>query len=155
MDDHHIQVVQAHLLQRCVDAGLGGLVGLVLGGHLGHDEQLLAGHAAAAHALAHAALVAVSLRRIKVAVAQLGSGLHGLGCVCIVDEPGAQTQLRNFYAVCQRQSFSVHFQKPPVSCSGPFYNLNSTLSQEVFEKFKKVRFGAVQPLMMRMRFLSS
>ena len=132
MDDHHIQVVQAHLLQRCVDAGLGGLVGLVLGGHLGHDEQLLAGHAAAAHALAHAALVAISLRRIKVAIAQLGSGLHGLGCVCIVDEPGAQTQLRNFYAVCQRQSFSVHFQKPPVSCSGLILQLKLNFKSRGF-----------------------
>ncbi len=99
VDDHHVKVVEAHLFQGLIDACLGLLVGLVLCGHLGDHEQFLPGDAAGADALAHTALVAVGLRSIEVAVAQLCGGADGLGHVCIIDEPGAQTQLRDFDAI--------------------------------------------------------
>ena len=64
----HIQRIQPHLRQRFVDASFRFLIGLVLRRHFGYDEQLLAGHTARADALAHAALIAVGLRRIDMAI---------------------------------------------------------------------------------------
>jgi len=67
--------------------GLCGLViGLELRGHLAGDKKLLARNAAGAHALAHAALVAVGLRGIDEAVAELHGGADGLGGLIVVDE---------------------------------------------------------------------
>ena len=101
VDDHHVQIIQTHLFQGLVDALLGFLVGLMLCGDLGNDKQLFARNAAGADALADAALVAVSLCRIKMAVAQLCGLTDSLGSICVVDEPGAKAQLRNLDAIAQ------------------------------------------------------
>lgn len=104
----HIQRIQPHLRQRFVDASFRFLIGLVLRRHFGYDEQLLAGHTARADALAHAALIAVGLRRIDMAIPRFYCRPHGLSGVCVVDEPCGKPQLWNFHAVSQCQILRIH-----------------------------------------------
>ena len=105
VDDHLVKVVKAHLLERFVDGLFGLVIGLELRGHLAGDKKLLARNAAGAHALAHAALVAVGLRGIDEAVAKLHGGADGLGGLIVVDEPGAKAELGDAQAIFERISF--------------------------------------------------
>lgn len=105
VDDHLVKVVKAHLLERFVDGLFGLVIGLELRGHLAGDKKLIARNAAGAHALAHAALVAVGLRGIDEAVAELHGDADGLGGLIVVDEPGAKAELGNAQAVFERISF--------------------------------------------------
>ena len=105
VDDHLVKVVKAHLLERFVDGLFGLAIGFELRGHLAGDKKLLARNAAGAHAHAHAALVAVGLRGIDEAIAELHGGADGLGGLIVVDEPGAKAELGDAQAVFERISF--------------------------------------------------
>ena len=78
---------------------------LAFGRDLAANEQLAAGHAAGAHPFADAALVAVGLRGIQQAIAQLHSRLNGGGRPGVVHQPGSQPQPGNTAAVSQRNAF--------------------------------------------------
>ena len=113
MDDHLIQIVKPHLLQRFVDGDCGGFVGLQLRGHLAGHEQFFARRAAGADALAHAVLVAVGLRRIDQAVAQRDRVADGMRRLVVVNEPCSETELRELRSVCQCIGFLQHVPSPP------------------------------------------
>ena len=100
VDDHLVKVVKAHLLERFVDGLFGLAIGFELRGHLAGARN-----AAGAHAHAHAALVAVGLRGIDEAIAELHGGADGLGGLIVVDEPGAKAELGDAQAVFERISF--------------------------------------------------
>ena len=101
MNDHLIQIVKPHLPQCLVDGRRSVCVGLQLCGHLAGHEQLFARRAAGADALAHAALVAIGLRRVDQAVAQRNRVADGLRRLVIVNEPRSETELRDLHAICQ------------------------------------------------------
>ena len=86
---------------------LGDLVGagLQLCGDLASDDQLFPANAGGAHALADAAFVSVGLCGVDQAIAQLDRRTNGFRCLSIVNKSGAQSQLGNLNAVCQRVSF--------------------------------------------------
>lgn len=102
VDEHLVQIRQAHFLQRLVNGAGGVLIGLVLRRHLTGHEQLLPLQAAGADALAHALLVAVGLSRIDEPVTQLHRRADGLRRLVVVNEPCAKPQLGDGYTVCQR-----------------------------------------------------
>ena len=70
MDNHLVQIGQAHFFQGHVDGPGGFLVGLPLRRRLAGHEQRFPWHAAGVYAFAHAPLVAVGLGRINQPVAQ-------------------------------------------------------------------------------------
>ena len=91
VDDHHVDVVQPHLLQGFVNGPRRRLVGLGLRRHLAGDEQLRPGDAAGTDALAHARLVAVSLGGVNVTVSAGHRLPDGLRRIAVLNEPGPQT----------------------------------------------------------------
>src|SRR3954452_21942205 len=102
VDDHQVEVVKPHRLERPVNRLDGVLIGLHLGSELGRHEDLVSAQAAGPDSLADALFVAVRLRGVDVAIADLRGLLHGGGGIGVVDEPGPESELRDLDAVRQR-----------------------------------------------------
>src|SRR5699024_12180048 len=64
-------------------------------------EHFLTGHARAAHTLTDSALVAIGLGSVDAAIADISGGADGVCGVTVVNEPGAQSQLRDVNTIGQ------------------------------------------------------
>ena len=105
MNDHLVKVVKPHLFQRFINGLCRILVGFQFCRDLAGNEQRFPVNAAGAHALADTALISISLCGVDQAIAQLDRRTNGFRCLSIINKPGAQSQLGNLNAVCQRVSF--------------------------------------------------
>ena len=71
----------------------------MLRGNLAGDENFLARNATGAHALAHAAFVAVCLSGIYMAIAHFNGVTNRLRSFAIRNKPSAKPDFRNFHSV--------------------------------------------------------
>lgn len=119
VDQHEVDVIESERLQGGVDAALRISIGLGFRGQLRGDEEVGPRHAAGPKAFADAALIAVSLRRVEMPVADRCSladdRCHGI----IVDAPGSQPQFRDGDAIGEGKGFIQYHWSflRPVGCS--------------------------------------
>ena len=107
VQQHQVDVVGLQAAQALVDGGFGLFVTVVGDPHFRHEENLSAVDAAAAHGVAHALFVMVSLRRVNHAVAdaqRIRNATLALGGRNLID---AVTHLRHLDAVVQFDRFHI------------------------------------------------
>ena len=99
MDQHQVNVVQAHFRQRPFNGLDRLIVGFDLCRQFGGYKELLAGNAAGSNSLADAALVSIGLRCIDVPVPDPDSVSDSLCCLTVLNKPGTQPQFGDLHAV--------------------------------------------------------
>ena len=107
MQQHQVDIVGLQAAQALVDGGFGLFVAVVGDPDFRHEENISAVDAAAAHGVAHALFVMVSLRRVDHAVADaqgIRNAALALGGRNLVD---AVTHLRHLDAVVQFARFHI------------------------------------------------
>ena len=116
VDQIQVDAAESQLFHRGLDSSLGPLIAGVLHPQLGGDEQLLPGHAALGHGLAHGLLVHIGRRRVNQAVAGGDGVQHRLladGRIRHLEH--AETLQGHLNSVVQLDRFDlVHDKSPPV-----------------------------------------
>ena len=101
MNQIHVNVVGAQLLQGSLECLESALVTLVRVPQLGGEEDVFARHVRVSDSAAHARLVAVASGGVNVAVADLQGGAHNLLGDLVLNLPHAVAQLRDGSAVVE------------------------------------------------------